>query len=314
VPDRDGYLDVLDSRALTRVRRVRVGAVKPATRGSMRVAIAPDGRTMAATTGQGDVRFIDPRTGQRLGPPRLAPAGAVQMLAFSLDGRWLATGGDDGVYVWNVRRQRPVGLYAGITSPLARRTSLSVSPDGSKLAATVVHADGSGELEILSMPRPKLLARVSAVPGTQTQFSHDGRLLFHGDDTGRVQVFDARTWKQRGPALAGHAAPGPFALSPDDRVLATTARDGTTQLWQVPSGRPIGTALPGVAGQPVSAAFIDGGAELVTLHDNGQGYVWDLRPQAWAQRACAIAGRTLTRTEWQDALPDRDYAPACSDR
>jgi hypothetical protein len=24
-----------------------------------------------------------------------------------------------------------------------------------------------------------------------------------------------------------------------------------------------------------------------------------------------VAGRTLTRTEWQDALPGRDYAPAC---
>jgi WD40 repeat protein len=189
-----------------------------------------------------------------------------------------------------------------------------VSPDGSELAATVVHADGSGELEILSMPRPKLLARMSAAPGTQTQFSTDGRLLFYGDEAGRVRVFDTRTWKPRGPTLAGHAAPGRFALSPDDGVLATTARDGTTQLWQVPSGRPIGTALPGIAGRPVSAAFIDGGAELVTLHDNGQGYVWDVRPQAWAQRACAIAGRTLTRTEWQDALPDRDYAPACSER
>ena len=313
VPDRDGYLDVFDSRALTRARRVRVGPVTAAARGSMLVAIAPDGRTMAATSGE-KVRFFDVPTGQPLGPPRLAPAAAVRMLAFSRDGRSLATGGDDGVYVWDVRRQRTVGLYVGVTSPLARRTSLSMSPEGSRLAATVVHADGSGELEILSMPHAKLLARVSAAPGTQTQFSNDGRLLFYGDDAGRVRMFDTRTWKPRGPALAGHAAPGRFALSPDYRVVATTARDGTTQLWQVPSGRPLGTALPGVAGQPVSAAFIDGGAELVTLHDNGQGYVWDVRPQAWAQRACAIAGRTLTRTEWQDALPDRDYAPACSDR
>jgi hypothetical protein len=103
-----------------------------------------------------------------------------------------------------------------------------------------------------------------------------------------------------------------FALSPDDRTLATTSSDGTTQLWDTPSGRPIGDALPGVADHPVSAAFVEGGTHLVTLYDDGRGYLWDLRPQSWARRACEVAGRTLTRAEWQTALPERDYAPACA--
>jgi DNA-binding SARP family transcriptional activator/WD40 repeat protein len=312
VPNRGGYVELLDSRTPTRTRRIRVRAVTPGRGRSTLVAIAPDGRTMAATTGEGEVRFVDLRTGRPLGPPRLAHAAAVRMLAFSADGRWLATGGADAVYAWDVRRQRTVSLFAGLIGPFTSRTSLSVSPDGSELATTVVHADGSGELEVLSMPRLALLARVRAAPGRQTQFSHDGRLLFYGDDAGRVWMLDTRTWKPRGPPLAGHASPGRFALSPDDRMLATTSSDGTTQLWDVPSGRPIGTALPGVAGQPVSAAFVDRGTELVTLHDNGRGYVWSVQPQSWAQRACVIAGRTLTRTEWQDALPERDYAPACA--
>jgi WD40 repeat protein len=238
----------------------------------------------------------------------------VVALAFSGDGRWLATSGDDqAIYVWDVRRQRTVGLYLGATGPtLSPATSLSVSPDGSKLAATVVHRDGSGELDILSMPRAVLLKRVSVPPGRQTQFSRDGRLLFYGDEAGRVWTYDTRTWKPRGRPLAGHERPGRFALSADDRVLATTAADGTTQLWDVGSGRPIGTALPGAPGQPVSAAFLDRGRALVTLHDNGRGYVWNVRPQTWADRACTIAGRTLTPAEWHDALPERDYAPACA--
>jgi WD40 repeat protein len=314
VPNRGGYVDLLDSRTLTRARRIRVGAVTPASGRSTLVAIAPDGRTMAATTGEGEVRFVDLGTGRPLGPPRLAHAAAVRMLAFSADGGWLATGGADAVYAWDVRRQRTVSLFAGLLGPFTRRTSLSVSPDGSELATTVVDADGSGELDILSMPRLKLLAQRAAPPGRQIQFSRDGRRLFYGDDAGRLWTYDTLTWKPHGPPLAGHANPGRFALSPDERMLATTSSDGTTQLWDVPSGRPIGTALPGVAGHPVSAAFVDRGTHLVTLQDNGRGYLWDVRPQSWAQRACAIAGRTLTRTEWQDALPERDYMPACAPR
>ena len=103
-------------------------------------------------------------------------------------------------------------------------------------------------------------------------------------------------------------------LSPDGQTLATTSEDGTTRLWDFPSGRPIGAALPGLAQHDAAAAFVDGGSRLVTLYDNGQGYLWDIQPRSWARRACQVAGRTLTRTEWNDALPERTYAPACAAR
>jgi hypothetical protein len=50
------------------------------------------------------------------------------------------------------------------------------------------------------------------------------------------------------------------------------------------------------------------------MSSGGRGAIWDVRPQMWARRACEVAGRTLNRTEWQDALPERDYAPACAHR
>ena len=79
----------------------------------------------------------------------------------------------------------------------------------------------------------------------------------------------------------------------------------------VDSGRPIGAALPTLAQHDTAAAFVDGGNQLVTLQDNGRGYLWDVQPESWAHRACQVAGRTLTHTEWNDALPGRTYAPAC---
>jgi hypothetical protein len=56
---------------------------------------------------------------------------------------------------------------------------------------------------------------------------------------------------------------------------------------------------------------VAGGTGLVTIGRDGRGSLWDLRPESWARRACAVAGRTLSRSEWRAALPERDYAPAC---
>jgi WD40 repeat protein len=136
----------------------------------------------------------------------------------------------------------------------------------------------------------------------------------YGDDAGRAWVFDTRTWTHGAP-LEGHTgAIVTVNLSPDGATLATTSADGTTRLWDLASGRAIGTPLPGIPNHSVSAAFVDGGRQLATVYDNGRGYLWDVAPESWARRACTVAGRTLTRAEWKDALPERGYAPECAQR
>jgi WD40 repeat protein len=149
--------------------------------------------------------------------------------------------------------------------------------------------------------------------GDWGRFSRDGRLLVYGDEAGRAWLFDTTTWRPRGKPLVGHTDAVLTAnLNSNGRTLATTSLDGTTRLWDLPSGRAIGPALPGVPNHLVSGAFVDGGRGLVTVFDNGRGYLWDVRPESWARRSCEIAARTLTHDEWQDVLPERDYAPACA--
>jgi hypothetical protein len=55
----------------------------------------------------------------------------------------------------------------------------------------------------------------------------------------------------------------------------------------------------------------DGRQLLMTL-GNGQGVVWNIDPEFWAQRSCALANRTLTRQEWEKFLPGRPYESACA--
>jgi hypothetical protein len=62
----------------------------------------------------------------------------------------------------------------------------------------------------------------------------------------------------------------------------------------------------------VGAVFTRGGTHLAAVYENGQGYSWDVRRSSWARHACAVAGRPLTRAEWDEALPERPYEPACA--
>ena len=58
--------------------------------------------------------------------------------------------------------------------------------------------------------------------------------------------------------------------------------------------------------------FTRGGTHIAAVYESGQGFSWDVRPSSWARRACAVAGRPLTREEWNDALPGHSYEPACA--
>jgi len=166
-------------------------------------------------------------------------------------------------------------------------------------------------LLILSVPTFETLKEVTLPRGTVGRFSSDGRTLTYGDRDGRVWTLDTRTWKPRGRPLDAGSPIRSVDQTADGRLLATTSDDGTGRLWDTVTRRPIGTALSGLAGEPIGAVFIPGGTHLAVVHDRG-GVVWDLRPGSWTRHACAVAGRTLTRSEWETELPQHDYAPACA--
>jgi WD40 repeat protein len=294
---------VFDTRTLARTRRFPLYA-KPSV-----IAIDPNGRTLAMGTATGAVGFADVRAARALGRPQHAHIGAVRNMAFSPDGRRLATTDGADVYLWDVRHQRLVRIFIEV---VGSATSLSFSPDGNVLLVTATQRGGRGLVNILGMPRLQLLRRIVMPTAEQVLFSQDRDVLLYRDNAGHVGRLDTRAWTPVGAPLSGQQYLGSFAVDPRGGLLATTSTRGVVRLWDIGSGRPLGAALPGVPGRPAQAAFVAGGSALVTLYDDGRGFVWDVRPQSWARRACAVAGRTLTRAEWRQAFPNRRYAPACA--
>jgi WD40 repeat protein/DNA-binding SARP family transcriptional activator len=310
VGHRDGTVTLIDARTLEPLSKFRVLAKGPV----LATGYVPGGRLLVVGGDNGFLALVDPHRGtivKRL-PGHRGPL--LTPPRFSADGRLMATTttrpgalGPD-VILWALPSGKQVARPP--RSYLEPAGDVSLSPDGRTLA--IVHPDRG--VEIIDVTTLRQRARL---PESETvdsiRFTPDGRSIVGGSDKGWARLWSTKTWRPATRALAGHAgAVLGLSTSPDGRTLATGSTDGTIRLYDLPSQQPLGAPLPAVPNRPVFPQFTSDGAYLFAITNAGRAYRWDVRPFSWARHACAVAGRTLTRTEWMTALPGRDYAPACT--
>jgi WD40 repeat protein len=99
------------------------------------VAFSPDGKTLAAGSADGTVRFWNVATQQSAGGSLIdRQARGVLSLAFSPDGKTVATGNTDGsVRLWDAATRRPIGVP--FIADAGQVNSVAFSPDGKILAS-----------------------------------------------------------------------------------------------------------------------------------------------------------------------------------
>ena len=123
------------------------------------------------------------------------------------------------------------------------------------------------------------------------------------DSGGLATVAEAPAGVRSVALSPGGGAVEAVAFSPDGRLLATAAQDGTVRLWDPDTQQPVGTPLAGPVPGLRVLAFSPQGQEMVTGSTDGTIVFWSADPAAWAARVCDVAGRGLTRQEWAQLLP-----------
>jgi hypothetical protein len=142
-------------------------------------------------------------------------------------------------------------------------------------------------------------------------YSPDGALLASSSPDGTVIVRDAHSRRPIGEPLAPGIGPiAQIAFSRDGAVLAAADRSGPVALWNIQTrqliGRPLAAHFPGTWG----VALPDRNT-IATAGEDGL-VIWNLHPPMLAERACALAGRNLTKAEWEQFIGRRLPALVCA--
>jgi WD40 repeat protein len=178
------------------------------------------------------IHLWDAATGKLLRRLKVPPQSDIWSLAFTPDGRILASAGEgQNVTLWEVATGRQ--LTSNLLGHTGGIVSLAFSPDGRALASG--SRDGTVIVWDVADParaslRWKLEGNVVAV--WTVAYAPDGKTIASGHEDGTVKLWDPATGRER-CTLVGHTGGvHSLAFSADGSVLATGDAGGTIRLWR----------------------------------------------------------------------------------
>jgi WD40 repeat protein len=179
-------------------------------------------------------------------------------------------------------------------------TSVSSLPDDSRLLVTTWGDDGVFTTRMLDLESGEFTSPELVGPEITTLV--DDAVVVGAEGT-RLLTYAIDDFAMMGSLPSTSAGTTSLQASADGRTLLATGTDGSASLFDLASGMRLGDSILSAGGSGFSASLRPDGRELaVALADGMQ--VWDLDPEAQVQAACRIAGRDLTREEWDEHLSE----------
>ena len=230
------------------------------------VAFSPDGTRLASGSHDGTANLWDVATEQRIATLPGDADSRVVSVAFSPDGKVLASV-SSRVSLWDVATEQRIATFRG-DQPL----SVAFSPDGNILAV----GTWNSTIELWDVATRQRSATLQGHTGavTSVAFSRDGTLASASRDK-TVRLWNVRNRQQTANLQRHTGVVFSVAFSPDGTRLASGSEDGTVRLWDTATRTEMAALVGGGLGVR-SVSFSPDGALLASGDVQGGIYLWDM--------------------------------------
>jgi len=258
------------------------------------LAFSPDGKWLASGDENSAVWLWEAATDRPLfvlrGHTTIAPnpqvfpnVQGIASLAFSLDGKWLASGGwDKQIQIWQIGPGPEVQLARTITGHATGVSALAFNPQAGQQLASAGEwrfPDPVDPIRIWDVGTGQLVKemQLSKSGVAHMAFSPDGRTLtaVSGSDRRTVQFWDASSGEYLRSVTGPAAGAAESSFSADGRELYMLGWDQAVRVWEMETGQET-RALEQRLAPYQNFVLSPDGRTFASSDNNGVVYLWSL--------------------------------------
>ncbi|CAE6468434.1 unnamed protein product, partial [Rhizoctonia solani] len=278
---------------------MRVGPIKAHTRQINAVDFLND--CVVSGSDDGNICVCDALTGEvMLGPLEVLPRSWVNAIAYSPDGKHIATGSDNEIDLWDAQTgSRLRGPLTGLPGTVL---SIQFSPDSTRIAGS--STEYGRNITVWDVSDGKNL--FGALDGHSSwvrsvTYSPDGTLIASGSSDTTIIIWDASTGKIFLGPLTGHSS-HVFSVhfSPDSTHLVSGSYE-TIRIWDLQTGETAFELLNGHKDWITSVAYSPDSTRILSLSRDMSVRIHDARSpeeRVFSRSESEVGDWTIGKDGW----------------